>query len=66
MCDRSSVIVKLVSEKHVNVEQNKDDFKPTKVHNSSDNDFDEVDKRLNREFTAPDDNQRALVNHGDS
>ena len=72
MCDRSSVIVKLVFEKHVvddmenNVEQNKDDFKPTKVHNSSDNDFDEVDKRLNREFTAPDDNQRALVNHGDS
>ena len=66
MCDRSSVIVKLVSEKHVNVEQNKDDFKPTKVHNSSDNDFDEVDKRLNREFTATDDNLRALVNHGDS
>ena len=49
-----------------NVEQNKDDFKPTKVPNSSDNDFDEVDKRLNGEFTAPDDKQRALVNHGDS
>ena len=71
MCDRSSVIVKLVFEKHVvddmenNVEQNKDDFKPTKVPNSSDNDFDEVDKRLNGEFTAEDVNQRALVNHGD-
>ena len=72
MCDSSSVIVKLVFEKHVvndmenNVEHEIDDFKPTKVPNSSDNDFDVVDKRLNGEFTAPDDNPRALVNHGDS
>ena len=49
-----------------NVEHEIDDSKPTKVPNSSDNDLDVVDERLNGEFTAPDDNPRALVNHGDS
>ena len=72
MCDSSSVIVKLVFDKHVvnsveNIVENEiDDSKPTKVPNSSNNDFDAVDKRLNGEFTAPDDKPRALVNHGDS
>ena len=71
MGDSSSVIVKLVFDKHVansmenNVEHEIDDSKPTKVPNSSDNDLDVIDGRLNGEFTDEDENQRSLVNHGD-
>ena len=42
------------------------DFKPTKVLNSSDNNLDVVNERLNEEFTDEDENQKSPVNHGDA
>ena len=72
MCESSLVIARLVLDKHVansmdnDVENEIYDFKPIKVLNSSDNNLDVVNERLNEEFTDEDENQRSQVNHGDA